>query len=153
MMFAQAINVTRRPLRILLVEDDLIHARIIRRAISDGHRPDHVMHVTDGKPALDILLGGDAEAADSETLPDLVLLDLQLPDTNGFEVLAAVKSANAMQRVPVVVISSSDQRQDVMRSYQLGANAYIVKPADYETFVENMTVMCRFWGSVVQMPD
>jgi CheY-like chemotaxis protein len=147
MMFADTTAQSRRPLRILLVEDDPIHARIIRRAIGDHSSSGDVTHVTDGKPAIQILLG---ETRDR--YPDLVLLDLQLPDTNGFEVLAAVKRSDAAHRVPVVVISSYDLPDDVARSYDLGANAYIVKPADFASFVDDMAVMYRFWGTVVQMP-
>lgn len=143
----------RRPLRILLVEDDPIHARIIRRAIAESNTPESVQHVTDGSPALDILLHRGAAAMDSPaSYPDIVLLDLQLPNTNGFEVLRAVKSDAKIHHVPIVVISSSDLPGDVAQSYALGANAYIVKPGDFNTFVHHMASMYEFWGQVVQMP-
>lgn len=141
-------------LHILLVEDDAIHARLIQRAISEYGKVERVVHMTDGKPALNLLSSGRNRLANpSKDYPHLVLLDLQLPEVSGFEVLRALRADPQTAHLPVIVLSSSDLPDDVQRSYSLGANAYIMKPTDFNMFVHHMSAMCEFWGNVVKLPE
>ena len=109
-----------------------------------------MIRVADGASALAHLLG----TADSPggRMPDLILLDLQLPDMDGFAAVTAIRSNRATHQLPVVVLSTSDRREDVHRSYEAGANAYIVKPADFEELTRSLAVSREFWGEIVQLP-
>lgn len=148
---------------ILLVEDNPVHARIMMRALELGE-DDQVHHVEDGADALAYLHvedngngngngnGGDGEA-DSAELPDLVLLDLQLPTVDGFEVLEAMRQSDATRHVPVIVISTSDQQHDIARAYGAGANAFLIKPADFGRFIEQMKALRQFWCEAAELPE
>jgi len=141
-------------LQILLVEDDAIHAHLILRAIREYGKVKSVVHLTDGKPALDLLTSRrDRLSSQNDDYPHLVLLDLQLPEVNGFEVLRALRSEPMTQQLPVIILSSSDLADDVAQSYSLGANAYIMKPTDFNMFVHHMSSLCEFWGTVVRLPS
>src|SRR3569832_254622 len=111
--------VNTRLTKILLVEDNAIHAKIIRRAFHDPDQSFEFVHVTDGSTALDFQFHRGAYAQDSSEAP-LMLLDLRLPTVDGFEVLEAVRGDDATKSLPVVVVSTSDRPEDVNRSYQLG---------------------------------
>lgn len=132
---------TGRLLSILLVEDDIAHAEITRRNLEefkDCLR--ELVHVTDGQAAID-LLHDEKRAA----LPDLILLDLRLPRVDGMEVLRHVKTHRALKHIPVVVLSTSDADYDVDGAYSRGANGYLVKPVEFEQFVELTRAFGAFW--------
>ena len=140
-------------LRVLLVEDNPVHAKLISRAIHESQPSTEVIHVTDGEPAMDMLLRrGDYLAEPTWRLPDLVVLDLRLPDMDGFEVLQVVRATESIRHLPVIVVSSSDLQEDVMLSYRHGANTYIVKPADYSDFLHRMGGLHEYWRKVAVLP-
>lgn len=135
---------------ILLVEDDPGDIMIIREAF-DEHKIRHrITVVCDGADALALLRqeGGHVDAA----RPDLILLDLNLPRMNGSEVLEAIKTDPALATIPVVVLSTSQADEDVTRSYELHANAYIAKPVDFEGFREIVRRINGFFIGVVKLP-
>ncbi|WP_232702438.1 response regulator [Halobacterium wangiae] len=139
------------PANVLLVEDNPGDVRLAREAFETGSDADTLHVVNDGDEALDFLF----RRGDYEDAPrvDVVLLDLNLPRKNGDEVLAEVRADPELARIPVVVFTSSESETDVVRSYDLQANAYLTKPVDPGAFIEAVQAFKRFWLSAVRLPD
>ena len=138
---------------ILLVEDNPRDAEITLRALKKSNLANHLFHVNDGQEALDWLFGiGQYEGRDINQRPKVVLLDLKLPKVDGIEVLRAVRADPRTHRIPVVVMTSSRQEQDVVRSYDLGVNSYIVKPVDFENFSMAVAAAGHYWLLLNQDP-
>jgi CheY-like chemotaxis protein len=138
--------------RILLVEDSARDAELILGALEPHHLASEVAHVRDGAEALDYLYRRGAYASRSDTQPILMLLDLKLPKVDGLEVLRQIKSDAALKAIPVVMMTSSRQEQDLVRSYALGVNAYVVKPMKYQDFVDAMKQVSGFWAVINEVP-
>jgi len=139
-----------RPIEVLLVEDDPGDVLMTREAFEDNKVHNILNVVTNGVDAL-AYLRKEREYADVTT-PDLVLLDLNLPRMDGREVLAAIKSEEALQHIPVVVLTTSEAEEDVLKSYRLHANAYVTKPVDFEQFITVVRQIDDFFVSVVRLP-
>ena len=135
---------------VLLVEDDLGDVLLIREAFGDNKVRNHLHVVADGVEAL-TFLRREGEHADAPQ-PDLVLLDLNLPRKDGREVLAEVKGDDALQHIPVVVLTTSKAEEDVLRSYKLHANAYVTKPVDFDRFIDVVRQIDEFFVTVVKLP-
>jgi CheY-like chemotaxis protein len=120
---------------ILLVEDDCVDAMAVRRVLRDLHAPHELTHARDGREALDYLQGR------PEKMPCLILLDLNMPRMNGLELLKVLRTDAGLTRVPVVIVTTSAEKEDVDRSFELGATAYVVKCPTYQEFREKMTVI------------
>ena len=135
---------------VLLVEDDPGDVLMTREAFADNKVANNLYVVNDGVKAMEFLRK-EGEFADAPT-PDLVLLDLNLPRMDGREVLAAVKADAALRLIPVVVLTTSEAQEDVLRSYSLHANAYVTKPVDFERFIEVVRQIDEFFVSVVKLP-
>jgi len=139
-----------QPIEVLLVEDDPGDILLIREAFEFNKVHNTLNVVSDGEQALDYLRGaGDYTGA---IRPDLVLLDLNLPRKDGREVLAEVKSDPDLRTIPIVVLTTSEAEEDVLKSYQLHANAYVTKPVDFERFVSIVRQIDDFFVSVVRLP-
>jgi CheY-like chemotaxis protein len=140
-----------QPIEVLLVEDDPGDVLLVREAFEDNKLLNTLNVVSDGERALAYLRreGENAEVA----RPDLVLLDLNLPRKDGREVLAEVKGDPALRTIPVVVLTTSEAEGDVLRSYDLHANAYVTKPVDFERFVSIVRQIDDFFVSVVRLPS
>jgi CheY-like chemotaxis protein len=138
-----------RIVNVLLVEDDPGDVLMTREAF-DEYLHNRLDVVTDGAAALSYLRH--EEPYGSVPRPDLILLDLNLPRRDGREVLQEVKSDPALQHIPVIVLTTSQAEEDVLRSYQLHANAYVTKPVDFESFIEALQQLDHFFVSVVQLP-
>jgi CheY-like chemotaxis protein len=139
------------PADILLVEDNPGDVRLTQEALEDG-RIENTLHVVnDGVDALDFLF----QRGEYEDVPrpDIVLLDLNLPRKNGDDVLVEMQVDPELSTVPVIVLTSSGSREDVVRSYDLNANAYLTKPVDPEAFIETVNTLEEFWLSIVRLPD
>lgn len=131
---------------ILLVEDNPDDVMLTLRALKKGHVINNVIVAEDGAKALDFLFGkGEFEGRNTADHPRLILLDLKLPKIGGFEVLEAIKKDPILKRVPVVILTSSRQEEDVVRGYDLGANSYIRKPVNFDTFIETVTQIGMYW--------
>jgi CheY-like chemotaxis protein len=130
---------------ILLAEDNARDADLTLRALSGEPPPDKVVVTGDGAEALDCLYGRGAFESGPEDLPALVLLDLKMPKVDGLEVLRQMRRDPALKHVPVVVFTSSRERKDFIRAYQLGANAYVVKPLGFKEFVSVLRTVKQFW--------
>lgn len=143
-------SVNQRAIDVLLVEDDPGDVLMTREAFEDGKVANRLAVVSDGVSAM-AYLRKEGEHADAIT-PDLVLLDLNLPRMDGREVLAAMKSDEKLRSIPVVVLTTSEAEEDVLRSYSLHANAYVTKPVDFERFIAVVRQIDDFFVSVVRLP-
>jgi chemotaxis family two-component system response regulator Rcp1 len=138
-----------RRTKLLLVEDNFADAELTREAFKEVSAEVNVdvelYVVKDGEEALVFL----KKIEDNpKTLPDLILLDINLPKVNGFEVLKFIKTDPFLMIIPVIILTSSQNEEDVKKSYHLYANAYIVKPVDFEEFIRTMKGICEFWFNI-----
>ncbi len=143
-----------RAIRVLLVEDDPNDIVLTRRAFRKAELPEPIAIVEDGKQAV-AYLGATGEFADrrAHPLPDLVLLDLKLPRMTGLEVLAWLRQQPSLQRLPVVVLTSSREISDVNRAYELGANSYLGKPVTFDSLARIVSDLDRYWGELNVGPE
>jgi CheY-like chemotaxis protein len=134
-----------QPIVVLLVEDDPGDVVLIQEAFEHNKVRNHLHIVGDGVEAMDFLRNGGER-------PDLILLDLNLPRKDGREVLAEIKSDAALRSIPVVVLTTSKAEEDILRSYDLHANAYVTKPVDFNRFIEVVRQIDEFFVTVVKLP-
>jgi CheY-like chemotaxis protein len=132
-----------KPLEILFAEDDDDHAELVLRGLSEHRVANRVHRAKDGAEALDFLHRRAKQV--NSPRPDVVLLDLRLPKVDGLDVLREIKQSEEYRRIPVVVLTTSDKDSDIARAYDLHANAYLVKPVDFSTFVDLMRDLGFFW--------
>lgn len=135
-----------RPTRILLVEDNPADARLVEEALKEVDIEFQVHEATTGSEAWAYLSGEDGH--EDAPPPDLVLLDLNLPGMDGHEVLRRIREGPELEGLPVVVLSTSKAREDVRRSYELRANAYVTKPTDYRDFLDRVQAVGQYWAVV-----
>ncbi len=140
-----------QPIEVLMVEDDPGDVLLIREAFEYNKVHNNLNVVSDGEQAL-AFLRNEGEHAGAPR-PDLVLLDLNLPRKDGREVLAEVKQDPDLRTIPIVVLTTSEAEEDVLKSYQLHANAYVTKPVDFERFVSIVRQIDDFFVSVVRLPS
>ena len=138
---------------ILLVEDNPNDVELTLRALRKQNVADRVFVVKDGAEALDFLFaGGSYQARKVENRPKVVLLDLKLPKVDGIEVLRRIKGDTRTKHIPVVMLTSSQEERDVVESYKLGANSYIVKPVDFNNFVHAVSELGVYWNGLNKLP-
>jgi two-component system response regulator len=140
-----------QPIEILLVEDSKSDVLITREAFDSARIINRMHNVTDGEQAM-LYLRNEGEYA-SRPRPDLILLDLNLPRKSGREVLAEIKADENLKRIPVAVLTTSNAEQDILASYGLHANCYIVKPVKFDNFVEAVRGIQNFWFGIVTLPS
>ena len=138
--------------RILLVEDSVNDVELILTSLAENHLGNEVIVVRDGEEALDYLYRRGMYRLRREGNPVVVLLDLKLPKIDGIEVLAKLKADEVLRTVPVVILTSSREEQDLTRCYELGTNAYVVKPIDYHEFVAAIRGLGLFWAIINEPP-
>ncbi|MCI0707965.1 MAG: response regulator [Ignavibacteriae bacterium] len=138
---------------ILYVEDNPNDAELTIRALKKHNLANHLVHVMDGEEALDFIFAkGKFSDRKVENCPKVILLDLKLPKVDGMEVLRKVKEDGRTKKLPVVVLTSSKEEQDVVRSYELGVNSYIVKPVDFDKFTKAVADLGLYWLLLNQPP-
>lgn len=137
---------------ILLVEDDPRDLELTLLALERSQLANEVVIVRDGAQALEYLLQEGEHAGRAAGNPAVVLLDLKLPKVSGLEVLEAVRAAPALKSMPVVMLTSSQEESDLLRSYELGVNAYVVKPVDFKQFVAAISDLGVFWAVLNEPP-
>ena len=137
---------------IVMVEDDEGHARLIEKNICRAGVNNEIIPFTDGTSALEYMLGADGSGEASARRHLLVLLDLNLPDMTGVDILAKVKANRHTRRSPVVILTTTDDQREIQRCYDLGANVYITKPVNYESFANAIRQLGLFF-SVMQIPE
>jgi len=138
------------PVEILLAEDNPGDVKLTRKALEEGKLTNNLHVVTDGVEAM-AYLREDGEY-EGRARPDLILLDLNMPRMDGRAVLEEVKDDDDLKRIPVVVLTSSEAEEDVAKSYELHANAYLTKPVDFDGFLEIVGSLEEFWLEVVKLP-
>lgn len=132
---------------ILLIEDNLDDAGLAIRTLKKHHLANHLLHLQDGEEALNYLFNSDNK------MPKVILLDLKMPKVDGLEVLKKIKENPEKRIIPVVVLTSSKEERDIIESYKLGVNAYIVKPVDFDQFVRAIGDLGLFWLVLNQPPS
>ena len=140
---------------VLLVEDDLNDIFLVKRAFKMAQVKNPLQVVTDGQEAM-LYLKGEGKYRDRETypLPKLIVMDIKMPRRSGFEVLEWVKGGSGpLRRIPVIIVSSSDNPADINRAYELGANAYMVKPVDYRAVEHLFHSITQYWGLECAKPE
>ncbi len=142
-----------KPILILLVEDNPDHVLIIKRALEMNNVLNEVRVVEDGQEALDYLYRrGKYADPDAAPRPGLILLDIKLPKVDGFEVLRRIKSDAVLKMIPIIMLTSSEQEADIVRSYLNGANSYVVKPIRFDDFIEKVRELKLYWILVNTLP-
>jgi DNA-binding response OmpR family regulator len=141
-----------KPVRIVMIEDDEGHARLIEKNIRRAVVNNEIVPFADGTSALAYLLGDDQSGECSAHRQLLVLLDLNLPDMSGVDILAKIKDNAHLRRSPVIVLTTTDDQREIQRCYDLGANVYITKPVNYEGFANAIRQLGLFF-SVIQVPE
>jgi chemotaxis family two-component system response regulator Rcp1 len=139
-----------KPIKILLVEDNLGDVRLTLEAFEEAKIRNEISVVNDGIQAM-AFLRGEGKYADA-LRPDLILLDLNLPKKDGYEVLAEIKQDSHLRRIPVVILTTSKAERDILETYYLHANCYIIKPVDLEQFMTVVKSIETFWLDVVKLP-
>ena len=139
-----------KPIEILLVEDNPGDVRLTKEALNEGKVLNKLHVVEDGMEAL-AFLNGEGRYADVSR-PELILLDLNLPKKDGRDVLAEIKANGDLTRIPVVVLTTSDSEEDILKSYDLNANCYITKPVDLDQFISVVKSINDFWLTIVKLP-
>ena len=140
------------PVVIVMIEDDEGHARLIERNIRRAGVNNEIVPFANGTEALRFLFGADGSGNDSAGRALLILLDLNLPDMTGVEILTKVKANPHLRRSPVVVLTTTDDQREIQRCYDLGANVYITKPVNYEAFA-NAIIQLGMFLTVIQVPE
>ena len=140
------------PLTLLLVEDDPGHARLIEKNLRRANISNDIIKVSDGQQALDYLFAEGEYAGSEPSSRLLVLLDLNLPVLDGYQVLQRMKAQQRTKRIPVIVLTTTDSPHEVSRCYELGCSVYVTKPVDYEQFSEAIRKLGLFL-SVITVPD
>ena len=140
------------PVTIIMVEDDEGHARLIEKNIRRAGVNNEIIAFTDGNSAMSWLLGPDGSGVANKGRALLVLLDLNLPDMSGVDILKTVKENEHLKRAPVVVLTTTDDKVEIQRCYDLGCNVYITKPVNYENFANAIRQLGLFF-SVIQVPE
>jgi CheY-like chemotaxis protein len=139
------------PVTIIMIEDDEGHARLIERNIRRSGVNNEIMPFTNGTDAVKHLFGSDGTGAKHKDRALLILLDLNLPDMTGIEILRQIKANQYLKATPVVVLTTTDDSQEIKRCYELGCNVYITKPVNYESFANAIRQLGLFF-SVIQVP-
>ncbi len=137
---------------ILLVEDSSLDAELMMRAMRGGGLANRLLWVKDGQEALDFLFRQGEFASREDSVPRLVLLDLKMPRVDGIEVLKAIKADEKTKRIPVVIMTSSQEERDVAQSYDLGVNSYVVKPVDFNSLTELARQAGYYWLAINRTP-
>lgn len=141
-------------IEILLIEDNLYEAELAIRSLRKNNIANNVVHIDDGQEALDYIFNREKyEGNNAQYTPRLILLDLNLPKVGGLEILKQIKSDENTKMTPVVVLTSSKEERDIVDSYRLGVNSYIVKPVNFESFSKAMAELKIYWLLLNQWPE
>lgn len=143
----------RKPITILLVEDDDGHARLLERNLRRGGMVNRLIRVCDGQEAVDYMSRkGVYQDTEAYPLPSVMLLDVRMPRLDGFEVLAHMKRDPELMKIPVIMLTSTDNQKEIDRAYEMGANGYVVKPVSVESFIDRVVKLGMFI-EVIEFPE
>jgi two-component system response regulator len=142
-----------KEVEILLVEDNIYDAEMTIRALKKVNLANKLVHLKDGEEAINFLFGKEQFAGrDISNIPRVILLDIKMPKVDGIEVLKQVKSNPATRMIPVVIMTSSKEEQDIVASYRLGVNSYVVKPVEFEGFARAVSELGLYWLLTNEVP-
>jgi CheY-like chemotaxis protein len=141
-----------KPKKILLVEDNIRDTEMALDALEQYHVANEVVALRDGVEAMDYLYRRGPYAGRTDPHPAVILLDLKMPRMDGLEVLRQIKEHPKLKSIPVVVMTSSREEQDLVRSYELGVNAYVVKPLEFHAFIDAIKLLGAFWAVLNEAP-
>lgn len=144
---------TFHPVDILYAEDSVTDAEVTLRALRKVNLGNNLVWVKDGQEALDVLQGRGSHAGQPRKVPRLVLLDLKMPKVDGLEVLKAIRADESLHGLPVVMLTSSAEESDLVRSYELGVNSYIVKPVDFTRLSDEVARLGYYWVIMNRLPE
>jgi CheY-like chemotaxis protein len=142
-----------RPITILMADDDLDDRELARDALAESRVLNDLHAVNDGAELLEYVRHEGRYTAENAPRPDLILLDLNMPKVDGREALAALKKDPKLRSIPVVILTTSRAEEDIVRSYDLGANSFISKPVTFAGLVEVMRELGRYWVVIVELPE
>lgn len=138
---------------ILLIEDNPYEAELAIRSLKKNHLANNLIHIDDGADALEYILSAGKDGNNSpSSRPRLILLDLNLPKVSGLEILKQIKANEITKSIPVVVLTASREEKDIIESYKLGVNSYIVKPVNFESFAQAISDLKMYWLVLNQAP-
>ncbi len=145
---------TRKTITILLADDDEEDRMLIEEALEEARLANDVRTVADGQELLDYLRQeGAYENAEDSPRPGLILLDLNMPRKDGREALREIKADPELRRIPVIVLTTSKEEEDIYRTYDLGVNSFITKPVSFDDLLEIMRTLGRYWLEIVELPS
>ena len=140
-------------IEILLIEDNMNDAELTIRALKKNNLANKLVHLKDGTEAIDFIFAeGNYSGRKVENVPKVILLDLKMPKVNGIEVLKKIKSDERTKKIPVVILTSSNEDPDIQECYRLGVNSYVVKPVRFEQFVKSVSELGLYWMILNQPP-
>ncbi|WP_207494973.1 response regulator [Aridibaculum aurantiacum] len=137
---------------ILLVEDNMSDAELVIRSLKKVNLANNLVHLKDGAEALDFLFSHGEYEGQEPKLPKVILLDIKMPRVDGIEVLKQLRQNPATRTIPVVIMTSSKEEQDVIKSYEIGVNSFVVKPVDFAGFAKAVSTLGMYWVLVNQPP-
>lgn len=138
---------------ILLVEDNAGDAELINRTLRKVNLANHLIHVKDGEEALEFIFAtGQFAGREKKNMPKVILLDIKMPKVDGIEVLRQIKANSETKRIPVVIMTSSKEEQDIIRSYELGVNSFVVKPVEFNNFAKAVSELGLYWVLINHPP-
>lgn len=144
---------TKQPITILIADDDSDDREMIREALQENRLSNDVRFVTDGEDLMDYLLHRNKYSAPADApKPGLILLDLNMPKKDGREALKEIKSNPELRQIPVVVLTTSKAEEDIFRTYNLGSNSFVTKPVTFDSLVQVMKTIGRYWLEIVELP-
>lgn len=138
-------EINSNAVEVLLVEDNMADAELTIRELKKHHLANNLVHLRDGKEAVDFLFGIAVNGEENLPVPKMILLDIKMPKVNGLEVLQKVKSEPRTRQIPVIMLTSSGEDPDIQKCYEMGANSYIVKPVDFEGFTDAIKNLGFYW--------
>ena len=136
---------TNQAIKILLIEDNPGDIELVRTGFEDARVVNQLQIIEDGQVAFDFIVAG-------IDMPDIILLDINLPKVSGFEILAAIRTHEHSKHIPVIMLTSSEADEDIVKSYSHNANSYVTKPVDFEKFLYAIRSLEQFWLTVVKLP-
>ena len=145
-------NNRKKEVEILLVEDNINDAELVIRSLRKVNLANNLIHLKDGVEALEFLFPKEDFTSVAEQLPKVILLDIKMPRVDGIEVLRKIKSHEFTKFIPVVIMTSSKEEQDIVKSYELGVNSYIVKPVEFNSFAKAVSELGMYWMLINQPP-
>lgn len=146
-------KLSKKPINILIADDDPDDRLLAKDALMQTLNTDSISFVEDGEELMDYLRGVGKFSNGQTSRPDLILLDLNMPRKNGAEALREIREDPALRHIPIVVLTTSKEEEDIYKSYEVGVNSFITKPVTYESLLSTMKILGKYWFEIVELPS